>query len=296
MDIRDLLAGRSEADLKVVRPNSTLREAAQTLTSHQIGALLVTGESGQLIGIVSERDLVRAITEYDGGMVERSVSDVMTRSVVTCAAHDSIGDVLNLMKSNGIRHIPVLDGDRLQGIVSIRELTRAYEALQVQANTDALTGLSNRRYFLETLQNELDRSRRFRHTVSVAMIDVDHFKRVNDKYGHDVGDKVLCVLASLLVRELRTIDRVGRLGGEEFAAIFPETGMEGANTACARLLEAVRTSEIDTNDAKISFTVSIGLTGANSATEGPSSVLRRADKLMYEAKAEGRDRIQMDAL
>ena len=289
-----MLAEKGPAHVNVIRPNSDLREAARKMISLHIGALVVTDEGGKLVGIISERDLVRAITEYDSDLVGKPVSIAMTRTVVTCALHDSIIEALLLMKSNEIRHIPVLEGARLVGIVSIRELTRAYELLQVEANTDALTGLSSRRYFLETLANELDRSRRYEHPLSVAMIDVDRFKRVNDTYGHEVGDEVLRALGNLLVRELRTIDRVGRLGGEEFAAIFPETDIEGAKLACDRLLRMIRAAKIDVDGAKISFTVSIGLAKANPATQDPSGVLKRADELLYEAKALGRDCIESD--
>jgi diguanylate cyclase (GGDEF)-like protein len=186
-------------------------------------------------------------------------------------------------------------------MVSTRELTRAYEALQAQANTDALTGLSNRRHFLENLDIEWARSRRYRRPLSVAMIEVDRFKRVNDTYGHEAGDKVLSVLARQFDRQLRTIDRTGRLGGEEFAAIFPETDVPGARAACDRLLRAIRGTEVDLGGTKISFTVSIGLTRANPGpdgdpgTEDPAAILKRVDGLLYAAKAQGRDRIQMDA-
>ena len=125
------------------------------------------------------------------------------------------------------------------------------------------------------------------------MIDVGPCKRFNDTYGHDVGDKVLCVLADLLVQELRTIDVVGRLGGEEFAAIFPETELGSAKIACDRLLEKIRTAEIDIDEVRTSFTVSIGLTVANPATQEPSGVLKRADELLYDAKSAGRDRVRV---
>lgn len=281
--------------MKVIRPNCTLRESALKLISHQIGALVVTDESGQLVGIISERDLIRAITEYDAGLIDKHVSDVMTRSVITRGPHDSIFEVLSTMKANAIRHIPILDDSELVGIVSIRELTRAYEMLQVQANTDALTGLSNRRNFLEMLANEFDRSGRYGHSLFVAMIDIDHFKRVNDTFGHEAGDGVLRAFAKLLVGELRTVDRVGRLGGEEFAAFFPETDFAGAKLACDRLLAMIRGAEIEVDEARISFTVSIGLAKANPTAENAAAVLKRADKLLYAAKTEGRNRIAVEA-
>ncbi len=296
MIISDLLAEKDSADVKTIRPNSSLLETARTMMFHQIGALVVTDQSGKLIGILSERDLVRAISEFDGDLVDRSVSDVMTRSVITCAHFDGIVEVLFLMSSNEIRHIPVIEGEELRGIVSIRDLTRAYKLLQDQANTDALTGLSNRRHFLERLDGELDRCRRYVHPLSVAMIDIDHFKKVNDTYGHVAGDKVLANLADLLVREQRTIDWVGRLGGEEFAIIFVETELDKAKLACERLLATIRSTEIDVDDAKISITVSIGLAEVTPATQHSTEILKRADQLMYEAKAQGRDCIQVEML
>jgi diguanylate cyclase (GGDEF)-like protein len=300
MLIRDLLAGRAVADAKCVQPEDSLREAAGRMTSHNVGALVVTDDGGKLVGIVSERDLARAIARYGDGVAARTVSEVMTRSVITCSGGQGVADMLSLMKAHHIRHLPVLEGDRLIGMVSTRELARAYEALQAQANMDALTGLSNRRHFLENLDIEWARSRRYGRPLSLAMIDVDRFKRVNDTYGHEAGDKVLSVLARHFDRQLRTVDRAGRLGGEEFAAIFPETDVHGARVACDRLLRAIRGTEVDLDGTKISVTVSIGLTRSNPGvdgnpiTEDPSAILKRADGLLYAAKSQGRDRIQMD--
>ena len=302
MLIRDLLAGKAAADTKCVPPDGSLREAAGRMASHNVGALVVTDDGGKLVGIVSERDLARAIAKYGNGVAERPVSDVMTRSVITCSGSQCVADMLSLMTANHIRHLPVLEGDRIIGMVSTRELTQAYEALQAQANMDALTGLSNRRHFLENLDVEWARSRRYGRPLSVAMIDVDRFKRVNDTYGHDAGDKVLSALARHFDRQLRTVDRTGRLGGEEFAAIFPETDVPGARVACDRLLRTIRDTAVEVDGTKISFTVSIGLTRANPAPDGnpsaedPAAILKRADGLLYAAKSQGRDRIQVDVV
>ncbi len=157
MVIRDLLEAKSVKGVKVIYPDDTIRQAARDLVAHNIGVLIVVNDRGKLAGIISERDVMRAIVEYDGGLVDKRVNDVMTRSVITCARGDGVADVLSLMKQNGIRHIPVLEGDELVGVISIRELIRAYEVLQEEANTDALTGLPNRRQFFRTLENEFDR-------------------------------------------------------------------------------------------------------------------------------------------
>lgn len=291
MKVRDVLSEKMLTDVKVISMNCTLRETADRLVYHQIGTLIVIDENGEPVGIVSERDLIRAITEHDAGLVDKPVSDIMTRSVITCGPHDSFVDVLGIMKSNEIRHIPIIEEGELVNIVSIRDLTLAYEMLQIQANTDVLTGLSNRRYFLDVLANEFDRSRRHGHPLSIAVIDIDHFKQVNDTHGHIVGDRVLGALGELLIEELRTSDSVGRLGGEEFAVFFPETAIVGAKIVCDHLLAKIRAMEIEVDDARISFTVSIGIAAANPADETVETILKRADELMYVAKADGRNRI-----
>ena len=293
-EIRDLLAEEDRRELTVIHPDNSLREAARIMNSHKIGSLVVCSKERKIVGIISERDLLRAISEFDEGLFNKWVSDIMTRSVITCSPDENVVEILSLMRKNVIRHIPVLDSGELVGMVSIRELTRAYELLQAEANTDVLTGLFNRRSLLRVLESELGRSHRFCHPLSVAMIDVDHFKHVNDTFGHDAGDKVLCALAKILVRELRDIDKLGRLDGEEFVAIFPETDISGAELVCSRLLDTIRAAEVDLGVAKVSFTVSIGLTEVNTAMKGHVGILKRAAELMYEAKARGRNRVQVD--
>ena len=295
MILREILEEKNGTDVKTINPCRTLAEAANKLVAYKIGAMVVTDEDRNLTGIVSERDLIRAIAEYGSSLVDIAVGDVMTRTVITCAPEENIVDVLNLMNSHRIRHVLVVDGSKLVAVVSIRELTRACELLEIRANTDSLTGLSNRRHFLETLEMEFDRCHRYGHALSVAMIDVDHFKRINDTFGHGAGDEVLRAMSVLIVRELRPMDTVGRLGGEEFAAIFPETDMAGAEVACNRILAKIRALEVVVDDATISFTISVGLTTANLATQDPSGVLKKADELMYAAKSGGRNRLHVDA-
>ena len=297
MNIGDLLAERDDKTVKVICPHQTLREAARSMISHNLGSLVVTDEDEKAVGVITERDLTRAILEqHDSGLVEKPVSMVMTRSLTMCTPDESIGDVLSLMKLNNIRHMPVLDGDKICGIVGIRDLTRAYELSRVQADTDALTGLSNRRCFVETLGKEIQRCQRYGRKLSLAMIDADGFKKFNDRYGHDFGDRVLQALAKLIIDEFRHCDWIGRFGGEEFAVIFPETGLHGANLACVRLLKNIRSAEIEVDAAKIYCTVSIGLTELGAYEFTSDALLKRADRLMYEAKTGGGNCIETEQL
>ena len=174
------------------------------------------------------------------------------------------------------------------------ELSRANQKLAVMATTDDLTKLANRRYILQTLAHECERSRRYSRPFSLAMIDVDHFKRVNDTYGHDVGDEVLRTLSTVLVRVFRNVDCVGRLGGEEFAVCLPETDLCGAKRACDRLQIELVTAPVEVNGEPVSITASIGLASFDRDTGTPESLLKRADELLYEAKRNGRNRIEVD--
>jgi len=119
----------------------------------------------------------------------------------------------------------------------------------------------------------------------------DHFKRVNDTYGHDAGDTVLRAMSSMLIREFRSIDLVGRLGGEEFAVVFPETTHEGAKIASDRLLSCIQAANTLVDGQQINITVSIGLARVTSNTLDGAAILKRVDALLYMAKTLGRNRI-----
>ncbi len=295
MLIRDLLAFKTRAQVVSIRPDRSLRAAAREMVVHNIGALVVTDDAGELVGVISERDLVRALTLFDVGLVEIPISEVMTRSVITCTLQDTAFHVLKVMNTNRIRHIPVLKKNQIYGVVSLRELDRAYRHLQSQALTDELTGLSNRRHFLQHLRQEISTYKRYGNPFSVALIDIDHFKRVNDTFGHTAGDLVLQSLSDVMGQQLRLIDVAGRLGGEEFAVLFPNTAASDAYCACDRLMDSIRRQTTKTEQGDIRITVSMGLTASASNTADAESILKQADTLMYDAKAAGRDRIVVDA-
>lgn len=294
MLIRDLLAYKTTSTVVNITPKRSLRDAAREMVSHNIGALIVTDDDGYLVGVISERDLVRALTLFDVGLVEIPVSEVMTRTVITCSPLDTASEILKVMNKNRIRHIPVLEEEKIVGVVGLRELDRAYRHLQSQALTDELTGLSNRRHFLQHLRQEISAYGRYGNPFSVAMLDIDHFKKVNDTYGHAAGDQVLVALSELIGQKLRLVDVAGRLGGEEFAILFPNTEINEAKAACDRLLDDVRAQKINTDSGDISITVSVGLTASVTSIADPEALLKEADILLYEAKASGRDRIIAD--
>ena len=158
---------------------------------------------------------------------------------------------------------------------------------------DELTNILNRRGVSEKLEDTLSATQGNDSTISVGLLDIDHFKKVNDSYGHDAGDQVLKFLAKLIVNNLRDNDIVGRWGGEEFIIYMPDTGRVEAISICNRLLAALESSVIKYNDLSISITASIGISELSSQASSFDAALRRSDKALYQAKAAGRNRVMV---
>ncbi len=169
----------------------------------------------------------------------------------------------------------------------IRELER-------QVARDALTGVANRRRFMDVGKAELQRAVRYRHPLALLMLDIDHFKPINDTHGHLAGDEVLKAVAAACGEVVRTGDLLARLGGEEFAVILPETDLAHALRAAERLRETVAKLRCELQDGVVSPTISIGVAMLAGPGETLSSLLRRADHAMYAAKAQGRNRVVAD--
>jgi len=171
------------------------------------------------------------------------------------------------------------------------ELAETVQRLHVLATTDMLTETANRRHFMERLDAEMARARRFEENLALAMLDADNFKRVNDAHGHAGGDLVLKALAATCKQMLRSHDIVGRLGGEEFAICMPATAKEKAEIVCNRLRETVGALEIESEGETIRFTVSIGVADYDRETDTLEAFMSRADKALYGAKDGGRNQV-----
>jgi two-component system cell cycle response regulator len=174
------------------------------------------------------------------------------------------------------------------------ELQAANSALEQQVTTDSLTGIGNRRRMTAQISAELERARRFGHPLSLLMIDIDHFKRVNDSFGHDAGDRAIVAVAMALSVDLRASDSAARFGGEEFVVLMPETPLNMACDVAERLRRSIASLRLEGDDGRpVTLTVSIGaaMAGARGQAETPSALLSRADRALYQAKAEGRNRV-----
>lgn len=175
----------------------------------------------------------------------------------------------------------------------ISENKKTEEELLRLAATDPLTGAFNRREFTAIADREALRSSRYHHPLSILILDLDHFKKLNDTYGHAAGDKALQRFTTLCCNALRNVDIFGRWGGEEFVALLPETDIEGAAIIAERLRKIVADNVLVYNEHKISFTVSIGIAQYKDAETSIDAPLGRADSAVYDAKKAGRNRISV---
>ena len=165
------------------------------------------------------------------------------------------------------------------------------ERLQLEASTDALTGLNNRREFESGMVREMERARRMRVPLSLAILDIDFFKRINDQHGHDIGDAVLREVAATLQRHIRKSDLLARIGGEEFALVMLGTQPPGAWVVLERLRHAVAALRIPAGGQQIGCTISIGITDRVETDVDWPMLYKRADTALYEAKERGRNRV-----
>jgi diguanylate cyclase (GGDEF)-like protein len=163
--------------------------------------------------------------------------------------------------------------------------------LQTLASVDPLTGLYNRRQFETLARAELARCQRYMRPCSFLMIDIDHFKGVNDTFGHEMGDWVLKMVAKTLVSTRRDADVVARFGGEEFVIMLPETAAEAATRVAERIRLTVFANMLSVGESRLSLTVSVGVGEATASTPSIEAVLRDADRGLYEAKEAGRNRV-----
>jgi len=279
------------SNVTTVTPRTSLVTVSNLMAEKKISCVVVT-DKDRILGIISERDLVKWISSNRGHLKGIVARQAMSSPVETITATASLDNAITIMSEKGYRRLPVLDTkDRLIGIVTrsdvlrsfTRELEIAHEHMKDLAIRDSLTGLYNRRFFMEFLEREFYKVRRYGGSLSLILLDIDDFKSINDEHGHQFGDKVLQSISEILKKRARTSDVVSRYGGEEFTVIASNTGMEHACLLAERLCEGAE---------KTGLTLSAGVTCyPGIEAKFPEDLIRQADTTMYQAKIQGKNRV-----
>jgi diguanylate cyclase (GGDEF)-like protein len=236
-------------------------------------SLFLTGIAMVLgIGLLLSRSILRPLRQLESGVRRFAKGDFSYR--IASRREDELGGLTKAFNTMA------------------QELSREHQALQDLSVRDPLTGLYNHREFFRLLAEELERARRYRHSLSLLMLDLDFFKRINDTYGHQAGDHALTTVTGLVVGELRRVDEIARYGGEEFAVILPETPGSEAMALADRIRQVVAAKPLAISKTEeVCLTVSIGLAVYAEDAETVDDLVKKADDALYRAKKEGRNRV-----
>ncbi|MFZ5477322.1 MAG: diguanylate cyclase [Myxococcota bacterium] len=322
-------------DLLEARPEETVAAVAARMHARSTGSALVT-RHGALDGLFTERDLLKRVVGAGRSPDTTTVGEVMTTDVHVLDVATPVGVAFELLNARGFRHVPVTAGGRLVGVVSMRDLFRVrlrhVEALLSEeagalkqardllaldddgraralmdvnarlrelALTDELTGLYNHRYLMQRLDEEMARAVRHKTALALLIVDIDHFKKVNDTWGHTTGDLVLRHVADVLrssvgggrvIARLRRGDIVARYGGEEFAVMLPDARCRGARVVADRIhADLAARPAIVPNVGEVPVRVSIGAASWPHCAADLDDLVRAADTALYAAKEAGRD-------
>jgi diguanylate cyclase (GGDEF)-like protein len=278
-------------DVATVSPRTTLLTVGKMMADKKISCVMVTNNN-RITGIISERDVVRHLAASRGDLSNLTAGKTMSTPVETLYSDTSIERAVTLMTEKKYRRFPIINRKgRLMGIVTqsdvlkafVKEMEIAHEKLKDLSIRDYLTGMYNRRLFMSALENEFYRSRRYQTPMSLILADLDDFKDINDRHGHQHGDQVLKTVADVIRKGSRDADIPARFGGEEFVIITPETDVSKARRLAERLRKDI---------AQFGFTASFGIASyPNKQSRFPDDLIRMADEALYIAKHQGKNKV-----
>lgn len=289
----ELAVARSKlGDLLDLLPAGLLIHQEQGIVYANFEASRILQQSGEaLVGrhfldFLSETDSIRQSDYFRRCITGREM--IRTKDCVMIGAEGqrtSVQVSMSPLPWEGLPVIYVLLND-------VSALKASEERLRLLSITDSLTGAYNRRHFIDEAEKEIIRARRYNHATGLLLLDIDHFKRVNDTYGHAIGDEALKAFTAACQHELRSNDVLGRLGGEEFAVLLPETDGTGARLVAERIRHAVEDiGVVSEHHGIVRLTVSIGVSSCSGGARTVDALLSTADEALYRAKAAGRNRV-----
>lgn len=294
-----------------LKGNFDFRKCELAIFKQQVGGLVVDRKYGVLMeekGIKSAEDtldyaaLAWFLSQHPGGAYldrEQDADEMKALRVEEGASTFAIAPLLSEKKLVGaliIDNLPRQDFDKfvilaIQFALEIKKVL-LYETVEELAITDGLTGLYVRRYFLERLKEEMNRSKRYSFPFAFLMLDIDDFKKCNDTYGHLVGDVVLRDIGQIMRSCVREIDLIARYGGEEFSILLPETDREGARMVADRIRKRVEENVFKAYDETLKITISIGVSMYPDDAHDPRQMIEKADVALYAAKRSGKNVVQ----
>ena len=310
--------------IELVAPATPLRDIISRMQNRRHSCILI-GTDGIPAGIITERDLVCVLERIlkDPGLADHPAEEIMSPRPHTILYDQSLFDALAIARAEKVRHLPVVDNQqKLVGLLTQTDLTRAYfHIIELQRNAiekaienrteelrianreleslcmeDALLGIGNRRAMEADMNHTHSLAVRYQRPYCVALLDVDFFKRYNDHYGHQAGDRALQQATAVVKETIRQSDRLYRYGGEEFLLLLPDTSLQGGEILIGRLLQALQ--QAATPHCKSPYgvlTMSAGLVDlqhdADNDTPHWEDVVHRADQALYRAKNMGRNRV-----
>ncbi len=303
-------------------PDTPFSELVSRMRDGRHSCSIVT-EKDMPVGIVTERDIVIAFASHleNNQGIPVLTEDIMSSPPVTVPIEATLFEALVISNSHHIRHLPVVNANgTLAGVLTYTDLVKAHfrlvdksteslnqaiiernaelvaanERLQSLSLTDAMLDVGNRRAMEVDLQHAFDAAQRYKKSLAIMLVDIDHFKKYNDHYGHAAGDETLKQVASLLKAGLRNSERVYRYGGEEFLAILPESSLSGAVIAAERLLDSLEHLCIPHDASPVGqLSMSIGIAALNQQdTETVKQLVKLADEQLYAAKQAGRNTVK----
>ncbi len=302
MFVKDVMS----KEVTVVQANHSLESIVSTMTQERHSCMTIV-ENGQPIGIVTERDLSRLLAQALNQRCDplQPISNVMTPNPICVSQDMRLIDALALSRTRRLRHLPVVDKDNcLIGLVTQTHMVNTYAdvlATQVKLETnleelkllsleDPLMNIGNRRAMEVDLSFTEADAKRHQKYYSIALIDIDYFKKYNDFYGHQQGDEALRQVADIIRTTVRESDRVFRYGGEEILVLMPETELQDAQLVVERIRAAHETAAIDHEKAPLGFlTVSAGVAAGKACLW--KELVSQSDEALYAAKAAGRNRV-----
>ncbi len=314
-----------------------IKKVAKLMVEKNVGSVLVNNNN-KFIGIFTERDLVRYVSSANVRS-SHSIEKFISKNPICAQIHEDYHLVHMKMKVHNIRHMPIMNKDKLVGIVSVRDLLRYYQNqietdlferkdeiknLQKLVNlsdnevvdklmkevkrleeislTDDLTGLYNVRYFRSRLREETDRALRNKKSLSLIFCDIDYFKQINDKYGHQQGDKILVEISKEflntvsgynIISKLRKSDIIARYGGEEFVIVLPEISKKNGLIVAERLRKVIANHKFKNKHEKLKITMSFGVAEFHKDAKNDIDLIKNADIAMYMAKEKGRNKSEV---